>query len=124
MNILKWTTTMPKNHVVPMDDEVQFIERAKVDPTAFEPLYERYVERVYAYCLKRTGNVQDAEDLTSQVFVKILNSLHTYRAGGLFSAWLFRIAHNVVYDFYQDQRVIINIDDLEIASLTPPDRVE
>jgi RNA polymerase sigma-70 factor, ECF subfamily len=70
---------------------------AQRDPRAFIALYERYVDRVYAYCHARLGGREAAEDATGEVFTKALAAIGRYE-DVLFAAWLFRIAHNVVID--------------------------
>jgi RNA polymerase sigma-70 factor (ECF subfamily) len=69
---------------------------------AFEELYREYVNRVYAFLRSQLGNAEDAEDVTSQVFMK------AYEAYGRFearqetpTAWLFRIARNAAMDHYR-----------------------
>ena len=85
-------------------EEAELAERAKTDPEAFGELYERYVERIYKYIYFRVGSVHDAEDLTARVFLKALSNLSRYRFMGLpFSAWLYRIAHNLVANFHRDR---------------------
>lgn len=79
------------------------IRRAQENPAAFEPLYERYVAQVYAYAYYRVGNVQDAEDITARTFYQALTHLSRYTNRGVpFSAWLFRIAHNLVSNWHRD----------------------
>lgn len=95
--------------------EARLMRLAQGDPALFAPLYERYVARIYAYCLRRCEGEDEAEDLCSQVFTKALTGLHTYR-GGLVSAWLFQIAHNVVANHYRARRQVFPLD-----SLDPPD---
>lgn len=84
-------------------EEARILERARGDPAAFAPLYERYFPRVYAYCLRRVGTVEEAEDLTSDVFTRALTGLGGYR-GGSVAAWLFRIAHNAVANHLRGRR--------------------
>jgi RNA polymerase sigma-70 factor (ECF subfamily) len=85
-------------------DEKALIEAAKADPTAFDGLYEKYVERIFNYIYYRTGNVKDAEDLTGKVFFKALDNIQGYKHMGLpFSAWLYRIAHNLVANYHRDR---------------------
>ncbi len=86
------------------DDDAVLIERARSDPEAFGDLYERYVTRIYSYVYHRTGNSADAEDLTERVFLQALTHLPSYQYRGLpFSVWLFRIAHNLVANWYRDR---------------------
>ncbi|RIK54468.1 MAG: hypothetical protein DCC57_06725 [Chloroflexi bacterium] len=95
--------------------EPKMVERARRDPTAFRALYETYVERVYAYIYHRVGNIQDAEDLTARTFYRALDSLDSYEdRGAPFSAWLFRIAHNLVANHHRDhsRRRFLSLDRL------------
>ena len=96
-------------------DEAALVERAKTDKEAFGELYERYVDRIYNYVYYRTGNHQEAEDLTARVFFRALKHIPRYEDRGYpFSAWLYRIAHNLVANWYRDnsRRQLISIDNL------------
>jgi len=86
-------------------DESALIERAKEDPTAFGALYQRYVKRIYNYHYRHTSDHIEAEDLTSRTFHKVLRNLHRYQdqKGASFQSWLFRIAHNLVVNWYRDR---------------------
>ncbi len=89
------------------DDEVALVRAAQAEPTAFAPLYQRYRHRVYAYLRARTRDEEDAADLTQQVFVQALDALPRYRErGATFAAWLFRIAHNALVNFYRHHRPV------------------
>ena len=106
--------------VDPLRAESELIERAKTDPDAFGELYERYIERIYNYVYFRVGSVHDAEDLTARVFLKALNNLSRYRFVGLpFSAWLYRIAHNLIANHHRDQsrRREIPIEDMAVVNI-------
>ncbi|MCX7855272.1 MAG: sigma-70 family RNA polymerase sigma factor [Anaerolineae bacterium] len=86
-------------------EERELVERAKRDPEAFGLLYERYVAQIYRYLYYRTGNHQDAEDLTARTFYRALEHLPRYQERGLpFTAWLYRIAHNIVVNWQRDRR--------------------
>ncbi|HRE27912.1 MAG TPA: sigma-70 family RNA polymerase sigma factor [Anaerolineales bacterium] len=85
-------------------EERALVERARTEPEAFGLLYERYVKRIYTYVYYRTGSRDDAEDLTAQVFQRAVQRLNTYTDRGLpFVAWLYRIAHNTVANWYRDE---------------------
>lgn len=85
-------------------DESVLIERARREPEAFGELYRRYVDRIYRYHYRHTGNRADAEDLTSRTFFQALRAIGRYRPQeGTFQAWLFRIAHNLMANFYRDR---------------------
>ena len=96
-------------------EEKALIERAKVDKEAFGQLYENYVDRIYNYVYYRTGNAADAEDLTAKIFVRAMKHIPRYEDKGVpFSAWLYRIAHNLVANWHRDnsRRQIVALDDI------------
>src|SRR5437879_827895 len=72
------------------------------DRGALEELYLIHFDRIYSYLHVSVGNRHDAEDLTTQVFVKMLESIRKFRwRSAPFSAWLFRIAHNLAMDHFR-----------------------
>jgi RNA polymerase sigma-70 factor (ECF subfamily) len=79
------------------------VERAQQgDRVALEELYLLHFDRIYSYLHMNVGNRHDAEDLTTQVFVKMLESIGKFRwRSAPFSAWLFRIAHNLAMDHFR-----------------------
>lgn len=86
-----------------LSDEVILIQAAQGDGDAFGVIYERYVGRIYNYVYYRTGNVADAEDLTARVFYRAIRHIGNYKDRGLpISAWLYRIAHNLVANWHRD----------------------
>ena len=96
-------------------DEKSLVERAKTDKDAFGELYQRYVEKIYSYIYYRTGNREDAEDLTARVFQRALKHVVNYEDKGLpFTAWLYRIAHNLVANHHRDtsKRTFVSLDEL------------
>jgi RNA polymerase sigma-70 factor (ECF subfamily) len=132
-------------------EDLDLIRRAASDPEAFGELYSRYVRRIYSYIYYRTGDHQEAEDLTARVFQRAMHHIGRYRDQGVpFSAWLYRIAHNLVANWHRDRnrRQIVPLDEriaasgisshpemataqreeqrllLEMVRLLPPDRQE
>jgi RNA polymerase sigma-70 factor (ECF subfamily) len=86
-----------------ISDEAILSQAAQGDGEAFGALYARYVGRIYNYIYYRTGNAYDAEDLTARVFYRAMKHISNYRDRGLpFSAWLYRIAHNLVANWHRD----------------------
>jgi RNA polymerase sigma-70 factor (ECF subfamily) len=81
----------------------QLVEQAKRgNREALEELYLLHFDRIYSYLHMSVGNRHDAEDLTTQVFVKMLESIGKFRwRSAPFSAWLFRIAHNLAMDHFR-----------------------
>lgn len=87
-----------------IEDEELIKDAAGGDNDAFGILYERYVRKIYNYIYYRTGNVNEAEDLTARVFHRSYNHISNYDQRGVpFSAWLYRIAHNLVANWYRDR---------------------
>jgi RNA polymerase sigma-70 factor (ECF subfamily) len=82
-------------------DEKDIVSRAiKGDGEAFAQLYEEYFDKVYRYIYLRLGNQAEVEDLTQEVFVKVLEAIGSYRWRNLpFASWLFRIARNHMIDY-------------------------
>lgn len=94
--------------------EAAEIARARRDPAAFAPLYERYVDAIHGYCLRRIGDREQAADMTAQVFTRALGAMPAYvDAGGTFRSWLFSIAHNLVVDTYRKHRQVASLDEQE-----------
>ena len=84
----------------------QLVARAQEgDRDALEELYLEHFDRIYSYLHMTVGNRHDAEDLTTQTFLKMLESIGKFRWGTApFSAWLFRIAHNLAIDHFRARR--------------------
>ena len=79
------------------------VDRAQAgDRSALEDLYLIHFDRIYGYLHVSVGNRHDAEDLTTQTFLKMLESIGKFRwQSAPFSAWLFRIAHNLAMDHFR-----------------------
>src|SRR4029079_16807027 len=84
-------------------DEAALVARAKLDRSAFDPLYRTYLGPIYGYCYHRLRDVSAAEDATQQVFTQALTRLHSCRNES-FRSWLFSIAHNLTIDLIRSRR--------------------
>jgi RNA polymerase sigma-70 factor, ECF subfamily len=114
-----------KNYKALSDNDL--VDLAGSDKDAFGELYERYLTKIYNYIYYRTGNQQDAEDLTAKVFYRAMSHIQSYEDKGVpFQAWLYRIAHNLVANFHRDQgrRKVVPLDDYVAHTLRSeaPDR--
>ncbi len=106
--------------LAPADMDAALVAAARQNRAAFAPLYQRYVDPVYRYCLRRLASREAAEDATAQVFAKALAALPSYRENGpSFRSWLFAIAHNVLVDAQRARRPQLDLDDA--FALTDPD---
>lgn len=82
----------------------KIVEAAQKDKKNFGPLYEEYYPQIFGYIKKRIERREVAEDLTSKAFEKALKAIDNFQWQGVpFKSWLFRIARNVLTDFYRSQ---------------------
>ena len=84
------------------------------DTSSFGELYEQFFDRIYRYVSFKTGSASEAEDITGEVFVRMLESIHKFKwQGHPFSSWLFRIAHNLVVDHFRKKgkRSIVSLEN-------------
>lgn len=107
-------------------DEMELVRRAASDSEAFGELYNRHVTRIYSYIYYRTGDYQDAEDLTARVFQRALQHVANFQDQGVpFSAWLYRIAHNLVANWHRDRsrRPVVPLEDhvADTGAITHPE---
>ena len=108
-------------------DERTLLERARAyDGEALGELYDEYAPLIYAYLYRRVQDAQMAEDLTGEVFVRVLQAIQAERFWHTsFRGWLYRIAHNLLVDHYRkqpptptltlDERLVADQDDLDSA---------
>ncbi len=100
--------------------------KAKKDPCLFVTLYQRHLKHVYVYHLARTGNEQDAQDLTSETFLAAMDGIAAYHPEHSFAAWLFGIAHHKLADFYNkkgSESSLEEVDDDPPSSGPPPEQL-
>ncbi len=87
----------------PLTDDEALSLATQGDKVAFGELYDTFATRIYNYVYYRTGSTQDAEDITSRVFFRAMRHITNYTDRGVpFSAWLYRIAHNLVANWHRD----------------------
>jgi len=97
-----------------LSEKVLLEGAASFDERALGELYDRYEARIYSYIYRRTGNESLAEDLTAQVFLKMLEAIRSDKGWhSSFSGWLYRIAHNAVIDYYRqrDRQQQVSLED-------------
>ncbi len=92
-----------RKKIISKQEERELIKRAKeCDSSAFARLYEHYYQDIYNYIYYRVPDASLAEDMTSEVFIKVLESIDSFTFRGFpFSSWLFRIARNLMIDYYR-----------------------
>lgn len=94
---------MPESENVAITDDNAVALACRGNPEAFSHLYEKNVTRIYNYIYYRIGSASDAEDITSRVFYRAFGHINSYVEKGVpFSAWLYRIAHNLIANWHRD----------------------
>lgn len=110
-------------HRIDPDDERALLDRLDSDPAAFNRLYTLYLRRVYGYVAARIENRQDAEDVVSEVFLKVVRNLDQFRRqhGLSFAAWIFTIARHTVSDYYRRRPFIqtLALDTVPLIADSP-----
>ena len=116
----------PSQLLNPATDELKLISLSQQgDAEAFAHLYACYVKRITRYVYFRVTDHQLAEDITSRIFLKMLEKLHMYRVGqSPILAWLYRMAHNAVIDHYRVQRTFISLEDVHQEEVRQEDGIE
>lgn len=109
-----------------LDEDRTLVEAAQKSADAFAPIYTRYSTRIYLYVRARVATDEDALDITQQVFVKSFKALPKYRCTDTpVSAWLFRVARNLVIDHQRRTRSTTDINAipglLRSATISPED---
>lgn len=115
MNFLEGKASKP---IEERDDESALVLAAKRDIQSFTALYRRYSLPIYRYLFYRTGNTDDAEEITSQVFLTALEKIPHYQHRGHFSAWLFGIARYKVLEHFRMTRFHVLSDEVDSPAQT------
>lgn len=109
------------------DADVEACQRG--DRDAFRSLFLRYQQPVFRLAYRYTGNPDDAEDLTQEVFIRVFQRIGSFRFESSFSTWLYRIAANTSLNFCRDRRPVESLEDLAqtndpALALAPPEIVD
>jgi RNA polymerase sigma-70 factor (ECF subfamily) len=88
-----------------MEEEMIQIQKAKVNPADFAPLYRKYYDQIFRYIVQRMQDEELAFDVTAQVFMKAMSNLSRYEYRGVpFSSWLYRIAKSELFQSFRDKK--------------------
>jgi len=84
------------------------------DYSWFEALYEKYIDVIYGFILRKTSNSDVAEDICSEVWIKVLRSLEFFweKDNANFKSWIYTIAQNTVIDYYRTRKQDISVEDI------------
>ncbi|GIW14456.1 MAG: DNA-directed RNA polymerase sigma-70 factor [Tepidiforma sp.] len=115
------------DELAPDFDEQAVVEAAQNgDREALSLLYDHYFPRVYRYVASRLSSTEDAEDVTTEIFLRVIENLRSFTFRGLpFGAWVFRIARNEVVSFVRRRKVRSQVAPLTETIPDPaPDHTE
>ena len=102
MNTMSITQHLPPTQVDSLEEA--WIKESQKDIKAFEKLYNKHYEKIYRYVYQRMDSMEDATDVTAQVFMKAMTNIKKYKFMGFkFSSWLYRIAKSETYQFLKDK---------------------
>lgn len=95
-----------EEEIFPDADDAALVARCQAgEHDAFEPLVTRYRGKIYAMIMNMTGNDPDAWDLTQEVFIKAWRALPRFESRSSFYTWIYRITHNVTYDWMRKKKI-------------------
>lgn len=98
------------------------VRAAQKHRAAFAPLYERYADAVYGYCLRRLNDPELAADTTADVFARAIATIGSFR-GDSFRSWLFTIARNAVIDRYRARKPVGTLPDSLVSPHQGPEEI-
>ncbi|MCA9386453.1 sigma-70 family RNA polymerase sigma factor [Candidatus Dojkabacteria bacterium] len=101
-----------------LDQELEIVEKAKEDLSAFDQIYSFYFNRVYGYCFKRTSNHSITEEIVSQVFLKAVENIKKFdtKKQVRFGSWLYTTAHNLIIDFFRATKKYTSFENWQIET--------
>jgi RNA polymerase sigma-70 factor (ECF subfamily) len=108
--------------VIDMDlsEEKELVRQAQKCPDAFARLYDQYYPKIFGYVLRRSANIEAAQDITSETFLKALGKLWQFRWRNVpFSSWLYKIATNEVNQYFRkvEYRKTVSLEELQERGL-------
>lgn len=105
-----------------LESERDLVRQAQRDANAFAELYDHYYPKIFGYVLRRTANLEAAQDITSETFFKALRSLWQFRWRNVsFSSWLYKIASNETSQYYRqpDYKKSASLEELQEQGFEP-----
>lgn len=107
-NVLKFTSQSQNPELAEL---LKLIKKG--ESAAFGRLYDLYFLRIYRFIYYRVGHKETAEDLAEEVFLKVHAAIFKLDAEGAFEGWLYRIARNLIIDYYRKHKLTVALEDVE-----------
>jgi RNA polymerase sigma-70 factor (ECF subfamily) len=105
-----------------LTEEKELVRQAQKAPDAFAKLYDQYYPKIFGYILRRTANLEAAQDITSETFFKALRKLWQFRWRNIsFSSWLYKIATNEINQYFRkaEYKKSISLEELQEQGFEP-----
>lgn len=102
-----------------LSDDQCLNKAARGNERAFSELFNRYGDLVFGYCVKLLKDREQAEDISQEVWVKVIRNAEKYNSKGQFRAWLLQIARNACFSFFRKQKIrrAEDIEDYEVEDV-------
>ncbi|MGL1887524.1 MAG: sigma-70 family RNA polymerase sigma factor [Reichenbachiella sp.] len=109
-----------------MNEEEDMIRLAQEDISCFEPLYNKYYERIFRFVVRKTDDDHVASDIVSKVFLNAMNALSKYKVTEFgFGSWLYKIASNEVNKHFRVKKhVYLSLEDDKVMQVMTCDEIE
>jgi len=105
-----------------LSEEKELVRQAQKAPDAFAKLYDRYYPKIFGYILRRTANLEAAQDITSETFFKALRKLWQFQWRNIsFSSWLYKIAANEINQYFRkaEYKKSLSLEELQEQGFEP-----
>ena len=105
-----------------LSEEKELVRQAQKAPDAFAKLYDQYYPKIFGYILRRTANLEAAQDLTSETFLNALRKLWQFRWRNIsFSSWLYKIAANEINQYFRkaEYKKSVSLEELQEQGFEP-----
>ena len=105
-----------------LSEEKELVRQAQKAPDAFAKLYDQYYPKIFGYVLRRTANLEAAQDITSETFLKALRRLWQFRWRNIsFSSWLYKIASNEINQYFRkaEYKKSLSLEELQEQGFEP-----
>jgi len=105
-----------------LSEEKELVRQAQKAPDAFAKLYDQYYPKIFGYILRRTANIEAAQDITSEIFFKALRKLWQFQWRNIsFSSWLYKIAANEINQYFRkaEYKKSLSLEELQEQGFEP-----
>jgi len=105
-----------------LSEEKELVRQAQKAPDAFAKLYDQYYPKIFGYILRRTANIEAAQDITSETFFKALRKLWQFQWRNIsFSSWLYKIASNEINQYFRkaEYKKSASLEELQEQGFEP-----